>query len=379
MPSHLSEQFENFSFPLNWQKVKIDNVDTRNMSPVVAQILTRMPGRDIAIGPVHWISRATGLPTLPNSLIALDPGTMVGNGLWSEWSGNSLRTQPGWLQQWVFENRSDIFNDEGLHGRAFRAWRDRLTGPSMVYERVAILKQFRETQNNIRVRLAIVLKLLRLNKGSPLPFEGEDSVPQILDCKRALSYLSKMICDEVISQKIEDFLQDPQPQLENGDPFTDETPLFKRKLDNEGKIPSKKVNSSAAMFLSEDVLVPQDLTKFMDVELENPLEPCKSRTYVILENIKFESSHRRNFHQLNTCVTTTLSRTSKSRKTKKTAKIRQSKRIISEKLEPDTGEERDEQQAPADTGEERDEQQAPADTGEERDEQQAPADTGDVG
>ena len=315
LPSDVSEQLESFSFSMDWRKVKIDQVDCSNMSPVIAQVMSRMPGRDIALGHVHAISRATGLPTLPNAIIALDPSTMDTNGLWSEWSGAFLSTQPGWLQQWVFENRPDIFEDPSLHARAFRAWKDRLTGasPPMTYAFAATLQSFGRT-TNIRERLAVVLKHLRLHLGSPLKLEGEDDVAQVLDCKRALSHLSKMVCDDDVSRRIEDFLNDPEPKLVNGEPFTKNTSLFERKYDYQGKVSSKKkVMISTSMFLSEKVLAPQDLKKFLNVELEEPLEPCTTRDYVIVKPIKFETSTRRHFHQLNKCITTTILASGKPR------------------------------------------------------------------
>ena len=78
LPTHLSEQLPSFSPSLDWKKVKIDMVDCANVSPVIGQLLTRLPGRDIPINPFYSISRATGLPTLPNSIIAVDPATMDG-------------------------------------------------------------------------------------------------------------------------------------------------------------------------------------------------------------------------------------------------------------------------------------------------------------
>ena len=272
------------------------------MSPVIGQILSRLPGRDIPLSPSFSVSRGTGLPTFPNSMLGLDPATMNMNGLWSEWTSGLLSTQPAWMQQWAFENRQDLFSNEALQETAFRAWKDRLNGISIPthYEVVA---QPLSLGTSIRERIAIVMKHAMFKLGSPTSTEDIDQDPTILYCKRALSLMSNMICDASVTRSIHDFLADEEPLVSDGRFFSECKHIFKAiKMEDAGKTKKEKklFAAKAAQVITVQAEQPQNLRDFLEIVIDNPLEPCPRREYDICKIVTFEqkTTSRRHFpHQ----------------------------------------------------------------------------------
>ena len=267
LPRNLSEQVPNFQNIENWQKLKIDDIDCENISPVVAQLMARIPGRDIPYPRTFSISRATGLPTLQDSLYAIDHHSMIRNSLWSEWSSYQIDNQPGWLQQWAYENRQDIYEDPQWQSRAFRAWKDRLSGESNI-QNVFSIVSVEGLGDSIRERIAMVLKNLRLRQGHHVQYPNEDGYLPIYFAKQALSNLEKTICNEDVTRRIHDFLASDEPyKMSNGDDFDKFTPLFGFTAQFSGKTKKKKCMDQVKK-ISADILSPQDVTAF--VEFDNP-------------------------------------------------------------------------------------------------------------
>ena len=161
--------------------------------------------------------------------------------------------------------------------------------------------------NTIRERLAMVLKKARLNLGSPIKLEDEDTDTTILYSKRALSLLSKMRCDAKVTERIDAFLLDVQPLLQNGEPFTKDTEIFDVCTTFPRKQKCKRrVALATAKSLSQQVMTVQDLTKFLDTKIREPLQQCPPGTYNVCDIVEYNSKveNRRHFQHL-TRITST--------------------------------------------------------------------------
>ena len=292
LPRHLTEQLPSFPSYEDWRSLYIDSIDVDNLSPVVAQLLSRVPGRDIP-----WpfdsfaISRATGMPTLSDSLYAIDYQTMIKNSLWSEWSSYNIDTEPSWMQQWAYEYRQDLYCSPSRQRKAFRVWRDKLSGESNIVD-AFLVSHVEGLGTTIRERVAIALKRLRLHDAqSEVPYENEDSYQPIYFAKQALQNLSSMICNPAITSRIDAFLTREQPSKLCGGTvkyLTKDTDTFGFISRFEG-VRKKKKCMNAVKTVVAPADVQQDITKFVRLNFTPSSDPYPNEPYHIAPIVTAET------------------------------------------------------------------------------------------
>ena len=251
-----------------------DRIDCNNMPPVIGQVLSRMPGQNIPYNSMWDISRATGYPTVRDSVCGLDVMTVIKNGLWCDWARSPPKS---WAVQHV-DRFLSMPNKEARAKAAAAHWSTLLRGSSGITS-----FRFRGIVglgDSIRERLATVYKFYDLKAAADNTKENEDLKDLSFEAFMAVSRNCK---NDAVNSRIEKFLNDPEPVFKDDKkPLRADTTLLFRSY-RHGK--NKEDRIKALQRQADPMLKP-----FTTDEFDRLFDPYFQEDSVPLENSESEST-----------------------------------------------------------------------------------------
>ena len=189
-----------------YTEMNVDLVDVENMSPIVAQILSRLPGRNVKYKDNLDIARGTGLLVPRYTVSGLDHGTVFKNGIYDDWVSPQLNTTDCWVRQSATRFHPDV--TESKYATRRKWWITHLRGLEGYKKYKA--RPVKNLGNTIRDRLSLQLKMLMLQRVQPRIAITEDDDN---NAKRALKILSNATCnssdgeDQCFLEKLKNLLR----------------------------------------------------------------------------------------------------------------------------------------------------------------------------
>ena len=201
-------------------KIKVDNIDLFDISPALADLLVRIPGRNYRYSDTYWIARFCGHITVHGNPNGLCEFCIVVNCLTAEFTYHSFHEHKPWIKMHIQEYFPECVEDNSGLKKLTRKFQNKLNGDSQILATDTFLPTplkdtirerhmiIHEGQKDCMERLLVSVK--ELSKGSNEHQKAVEKLGRLteeFDVMAAnLQYLASMKIDTVVQERIDRFL-----------------------------------------------------------------------------------------------------------------------------------------------------------------------------